>query len=96
MEGIGNLIKKRITQTPNLKGALAAHILEITNETLCRFCGPMAKKYARAVYLKEKVLTIACLSGAMAQEIKLNERGIVKDINEKAQMVVLSKIRCLI
>lgn len=70
-------------------------VVEEANEVLFQLFGEESKKYARAMYIKDKALAIACLSSVMAQEIRLNQQLIVEKINKKLGQKIVEKIKYL-
>jgi hypothetical protein len=78
-----------------VKGVQAAMAVEVANNLISEFWGSAGARYARALYIKNKILTIACLSSSMAQEIKLREAEIVRRLNQSQGIRTVEKVRCL-
>lgn len=95
MKSIGDLLKNNNLSSPILKGVRAAKILEETQKILVREFGDEITSYATPAYFKHKTLTIACLSSAAAQEIKLREKSILDELNRALPGVKIEKIRYL-
>ncbi len=55
-----------------------------------------AKGKARALYLKNATLTVAVLSSALGQEIKLRETEILEQLRKKAGQNQIERIRFLV
>jgi len=95
MLSLGKILQSKQTHSPLVRGIKAAMVVEFSNSIITEFWGEAGTRYARALYVKNKILTIACLSSAMTQEIKLREKEIVEKINSKNGGRVIEKIRCL-
>jgi len=94
MQNIGSIFKGKVNESSFWKSVSAALIVEEANRLLEEMFGKEATDYARAAYLKNKVLTITCLSSVMAQEIKLNEAVLLESVARKFPHQV-EKIRYL-
>lgn len=95
MKSLGEILKKQIKQTAVWKHVEASMVVEKTNEILIEFFGAESKRFARAVYFKDRTISITCLSSVMAQEIKLNEKKIIFAINNKLGGQTVKKIKYL-
>ncbi|TAN32953.1 DUF721 domain-containing protein [Patescibacteria group bacterium] len=95
IDSLGNILKQRASTSPIWRGVRAATILEQANFEIKRLLGEEAGKYANAAYVKNNVLTVACLSTVAAQAIRLNEKEIIKTINSRAGENAVQKIRYL-
>lgn len=95
MDSLGNILKHHASQIPVLKKAEASLVVDTANEVLKNIIGSVVIKYARALYCKQGVLAITCLSPVMAQEIRLNEAKIISAINSKLSQLAVNKIRYL-
>ena len=62
---------------------LAAQAIEKCNEILAEIFGPGILKKTRAMYLRNKVLTVGCISSVLTQEIYLKRNKIIKEINRR-------------
>lgn len=95
MKSLGEILKKQIKQTPVWRHVGASLIVEKTNDILKDMFGQESKKFSQAVYFKDSVIAITCLSSVIAQEIKLNEKKIISAINDKLGRQIVQKIRYL-
>jgi len=95
MLSLGKILKDSPNRSPFVKGVQAAMLVEVANNIISEFWGEAGVKYARALYVKNKILTVACLSSAMAQEIKLREAEFIGRLNAKNSVKEVEKIRCL-
>ena len=79
-----NILDKNFKQKSSLsRQVTAALICDDFDNLLKEYWGDASKNKAKAIYFKNNTLTIACLSSAMAQEIKLNEQKILSVLNDK-------------
>ncbi len=95
MQSFANIFKDKTHHSPLLRGVAAALTVEAANAALIDVLGEKIIDLARAVYVKNRTLSVACLSSAAAQEIKLNERKILAKINSKAGEGAVEGIRYL-
>lgn len=95
MDSIRSIIGSYSNQVPALKKAEASLVVELANAVLAHLFGVEIKRFARAVYIKNGALTIACLSSTVAQEIKLNEKHFIESINAKTKKKIVSGLRYL-
>ena len=95
MDSIRSILGLHANQTPSLKKAEASLVVELANSVLAQFLGAEVKRFARAVYIKNGALTIACLSSKVAQEIKLNEKRFIESVNAKARKKIVLNLRYL-
>lgn len=95
MMPLGEILKKQMKQNSAGRRITASLIVEVANKILEETFGVASKRFAQAVYFKDKILAITCLSSVMAQEIKLNEKRILKELNDKLGVFTVEKIRYL-
>lgn len=62
---------------------LAAQIIETFNQILEEIFGPMILKKAKAMSLRNKILTVSTLSSVVVQEIYLKRNKIIKELNRR-------------
>lgn len=93
MKSLGEILKRQMKQTPAWKHVEASIVVEKTNELIKELFGAESTRFAQAVFFKDRTISIACLSSVMAQEIKLNEKNIIKDLNHKLGGQTVEKIR---
>ncbi len=96
MKSLGEILKKQMNQqVPGWKHVEASIVVEKTNDVLVELFGVESKRFAQAVYFKDRTISVTCLSSVMAQEIKLNEKQIISAINTKLGGQTVEKIRYL-
>lgn len=96
MKSLGDILKHQMKQTPVWKQVTATVVVERTNQILKELFGDEAMKFAQAIYFKNRVIAITCLSSVMAQEIRLNEQKIILLINRKLSAPAVEKIKYLV
>ena len=77
------------------KGVEASLVVDEANKILTEMFGDEFKKFGRALYLKNRILAITCLSSIAAQEIRLNEQGIIAKLKNKFGIQAVERIRYL-
>lgn len=88
-------MKKQMPQKSISKQITATVVVEYANEAIKEIIGQGAAKFAQAIYFKEKIIAITCLSSVVAQEIKINEKQLIAKINTKFGSQTVEKIRYL-
>ena len=96
MKSLVEILKKQTKQqNAGWKHVEASMVVEKTNDTLQELFGVESKRFAQAVYFKDRSITITCLSSVMAQEIKLNEKQLITKVNNKLGSIEVGKVRYL-
>ncbi len=95
MKSLADIIKSKARLSPMMKGVLAAGAIGIVNDFILSTWGEEGEKLARAVYIKNTTLYIACLSSIMAQEIKMREEELKKIVNTRCGTDTIRKVRYL-
>ena len=95
MKSLSDLLSQKMDQSSTWKAVNASLIVEAANQLLLELFGPEGCKLAQAMFFKNRTLTFACLSSAMAQELRLNEKKIVAHLNQKLGQNHVIKIRYL-
>lgn len=94
---ISSILNTTVKKQKGLSGQVtAALVCEEFEKIACREWGEKGAGKVKALYLKDNVLTIACLSSVMAQEIKLNEREILAELNGKFGNGAVERIRYVV
>ncbi len=91
-----DLLNNRISSSgmrPQLDAALA---LEEFNNAVKAIIGASLNNKIRPLYIKNKVLTVACLSSVLAQELKFHEKNIIASINNNLKSEIVDNIRFLL
>lgn len=95
LQSLGNILQSSPSRSPLVKGVQAAMAVETANNLISELWGEAGAKYARALYVKDRILTIACLSSSMAQDIKVREVELVGRMNQSQGIKTIEKVRCL-
>lgn len=95
MDLLGNILNRASNQSPLVKGVRAALLIDKADDFLKQKWGAQAEKHARALYVKNRILTIACLSSIMAQEIRMQEKQLLAWLNAGGGGVAVEKVRYL-
>ncbi|MBF8280560.1 MAG: hypothetical protein HW383_333 [Candidatus Magasanikbacteria bacterium] len=74
----------------------AARVIEITAKILTDIFGAEKAKSMKPLYLKNRTITIATLSPAVAQDLKLKEKQIVGELNKAFPDAKVERIRYLL
>lgn len=73
----------------------AGVIVELAEAVFADIFGPEQAVHAKPLFLKNRTLTVTCSSAAMAQEIRVNQQKIVKELNKKLGKKEVDRIRYL-
>lgn len=96
MEHIKSLLGKRIRQSGLARQVSSAMVIEAAEIVLSEILGPAIAKKAKPLYIKNKILNIACLSSVMSQELNLKKPEIIYEINKKLGQDVVANLRLII
>lgn len=92
---IDKIISRKFGKSPVAKQVTAALVCEEFDKLMLKVIGEKVKNMAQTMYLKDKVLTIACLSPLVAGELKMREEGLVEKVNQKFGQGVVERLRFL-
>ena len=95
MKSITAILQNKSHASPLVRGIRAAQGVEAANEVLQNIFGKIIGEHAQAASIKNRILTIACLSSIVAQEIKLQENKIIATINTKLGFELIIRIKYL-
>ena len=95
---VASLLKNRIGGGHLSEKVTAALVCEEFDKLIFEIWGEIIKTSARAMYLKERVLTVACLSSVVAQEVKMKEQELLEKLNAKfpGKEKIVERIRILL
>lgn len=85
---LGHLLGKSLKRAGILRQVASAVILDEFTKIVNELCGNAVSERVRGLYVKDRVLTVACLSPAAAQELKFRERKILEKLNSHSKMPV--------
>lgn len=92
---LNQLLVSRFGQTPLAKQVSAALICDEFNSLILNIWGDKIKNQAQAVYFKNNILTVAVLSSVVAQELKLQEAKLIRELNAKFGPGTIQNLRIL-
>jgi len=95
MKALKNILNKQIKNSSMMKEASAGVITAYANDLLEKKINLNTKIQARAMQVKDKILTIACLSEESLKELKTKEIEIMNNINQQFTENTIEKIRYL-
>lgn len=92
---IDKIIHKKFGGSPLKKQVTAALVCEEFDKLMIRVIGKKMENMARTIYLKDKILSVACLSPVVAQELKMREGELLERINQKMGGEIVERLRLL-
>ena len=92
---ISKVLNKRFQGTNLSKQVSATLVCEEFDKIILEIWGDKINHQAQAMYLKDRILTIASLSSVVAQEIKLRERKLLELLAGKFGPGAVEGIRIL-
>jgi hypothetical protein len=95
MKSLGEILKDKGRKSPFMQGVLSAGAIDMVNIFIEEMWGENGKKLAKAMYIKNGILVIACLSSIMAQELRMREADLINKVNSKCGGSMIKKIRYL-
>jgi len=95
VKALKNILNKQIKNSSMMKEASVGVITAYANDLLEKKINLNTKIQARAMQVKDKVLTIACLSEESLKELKTKEFEIINNINQQFTENTIEKIRYL-
>lgn len=95
MEDLGTILENKFKSKAIGKNIVITITIKEANEIIEKLLGADIKKSARAAYIKERVLYVACLDLETAKTIKAKEPKIIDRINNKTGKKTIIKLRYL-
>jgi len=92
---IKSLLPKSIKRAGINKQIEATQVLEMFNKVVKDFFNDEFQRDLRPLYIKNKILTVACLSSIIAQELYFKEKDIIARINKSFGQEIINKIKYL-
>lgn len=94
---IGDALQDRVKQQGSLKNQVeASQAVEAAERVFVAMFGLDLAAHAKPLFLKNRTLTVSCVSSVMAQEIRLNQQQIVDQINAALGKSDVDRIRYLV
>ena len=95
MKPISELLSNAVARANIGQQVEAAHVVAAAEQAIHELF-PHETATVRALSVKNKVLTISCVSAALAQEIKMREKVITERVNRECGAVLMERIRYLL
>lgn len=95
MKSLLNILSGKHAESPMMRGAISALTVEDANGAFLEIFGDKASRYYEAIYVKNGVLGVRCLSSSAVTELKFNEAAILAKISAKNHDMALKKIKIL-
>ncbi|NCP16923.1 hypothetical protein COU24_00645 [Candidatus Kuenenbacteria bacterium CG10_big_fil_rev_8_21_14_0_10_39_14] len=92
---INKIISERYSKQDLGKKVTASLVCEEFNKLIVSIWGKKIENNAQAMYLKDKILTIAALSPVVAQELKIREGELINRLADKFGQGVVDRLRLL-
>jgi hypothetical protein len=92
-QGLGGLVDDSIKRAGISRQVESSLVVEEANRIIKRLFGPKKAERIMAAWVKDKILTIACLNSSASQEANLFERAIINQVNNKFEKEVINDIR---
>lgn len=96
MDKFGFLLSKWQKKSPLMKGVISSLVIEYFHELMKEKWGDKIEEQARALHVKNNILTVACISSVIASEIRLNETDFINRINQKFGIEIVKKIKYML
>ena len=93
---IGSLLQKTLNKAGIAEQVNAAIVCNEFQSIAQELFGKAIQDKAKALYVKNRTLTIAVTSSVIGQEIKLHEREIVQKLEKKVGKNKVEKLRFLV
>ncbi len=93
MFDLRSLLQKSIERAGINKQVEAHQVVRAFNELSPKILGDKLKDGVMAINVRDKILSVACLSSIMAQELRFKEKEIIDALNEKFEKEVVKKIK---
>jgi predicted nucleic acid-binding Zn ribbon protein len=93
MKHIKDLLDKHIKKTGLSQQVEIAMIIEEFEQIIIDKFGIDIAGKIKALYIKNKILTVACLSTVVVQEVNMVKQDIINIINKKFSQTAINDIR---
>lgn len=90
---IKNILDRNIREAGIKQPVTAAIVCGEFNKVAVEIIGDKIKDKAKALYVKNRTLTVAVLSSVIGQELKLHEKEILEKVNKKIGENAVDRIR---
>lgn len=95
MHSLGSIFGNKDHRSALMRGVAESMAKEEANKLLISIFGETAKNNCQAVFVKNKILSLACLSSVLEEQIKAREKEIVDNLNKKLGNEAIERVRFL-
>jgi hypothetical protein len=92
---ISNILSNKFSGSLMSKKISAALVCDEFNKIILIMWGKKIENQAQAMYLKDRILTVACLSPIIGQELKLREGELMARLRENFGSGAVERLRVL-
>lgn len=92
---LNNLLADALKKAGIYRQVVSTLFIEEFQTIINRMFEHEISKKIRGLYIKDGILTVACLSPVIAQELKFREREILSKLNEGKNKTIVERIRYL-
>lgn len=96
MKSLFKILDNKAFKSELLKGALKALTVEEADAVLQTIFGPEIKNFAKAAFIKNGVLKISCRGSATAQEIRMRQDEILRELNRRTGDESIKEIKIIL
>jgi len=94
---LGDELKNVFKLNTNLqKQVETSSIIDTAGEVMKEFFGTDSIERTKPLFLKNRTLTVSCVSSVMAQELRLNQKELIEEINKRIGKSEVDRIRYLL
>ncbi len=93
MFDLKSLLQKSIKRAGISRQVEAYQVVGAFNELSPKILGDKLKDSVMAISVRNKILSVACLSSVVAQELRFKEKEIINTLNERFGKEVVEKIK---
>jgi len=93
MQHISNLLKKQIKESGLSQNVQTALVVEEFEKILQEIFGQFILKKVKPLFIKNKIITLACLSSVVSQDVNLRKDEIIRKVNNKFKTEVITNIK---
>jgi len=96
MQHIKNMLSARVQSSGLSNQIKVAQVIEKAEFLLQKYFGAEIAKSIKPLYVKNNILTLACLHTAYAMEIKLKKQQLLEDLNKDFNSPVVKDVRLVL
>ena len=93
LSSIKSLLNRTLKQHGIAGGVEAARVVEAMEQVLVEKWGSIAKSGIKVKFYRDKAIYLACASSVLAQEVRLYEKSLLKELNGKLEGQEVERVR---